>query len=129
MLFLLLLLLLCCCRVAADAATDAVAATAIAAAAAASFCRLADASCAATAAYAVVFVDAALAPPLPAPRPCRTSRWVLYHITRGGSDRIDAVQSAGLLSMMPDMLLHENHHVRTELVADSLSGHIFFTFI
>ncbi|CBJ33564.1 hypothetical protein Esi_0514_0007 [Ectocarpus siliculosus] len=40
--------------------------------------------------------------------------WVLYHITRGGSDRIDAVQSAGLLSMMPDMLLHENHHALIE---------------
>ncbi|CAM9212999.1 unnamed protein product, partial [Scytosiphon promiscuus] len=37
--------------------------------------------------------------------------WVLYHITLGGSDRIDAVRAAGLLTMMPDMLLHDSAQV------------------
>eukprot|EP00903_Cladosiphon_okamuranus_P005981 g5903.t1 len=37
--------------------------------------------------------------------------WALYHITRAGSDRIDAVLSAGMLSMMPDMILHDNAQV------------------
>eukprot|EP00752_Nemacystus_decipiens_P018755 g16815.t1 len=37
--------------------------------------------------------------------------WVLYHITRAGSDRIDAVLSAGMLPMMPDMILHDNVQV------------------
>lgn len=41
------------------------------------------------------------------------SRWVLYHITRGGNDRIEAVLSAGMLSIMPDLLLHENPQVST----------------
>ncbi|CAN0250356.1 unnamed protein product [Pylaiella littoralis] len=37
--------------------------------------------------------------------------WAIYNITRGGSDRIDAVRSAGLLSTMPDMLLHDDVEV------------------
>lgn len=51
------------------------------------------------------------------------NRWVLYHVTRGGTDRIDAVLSVGLLSRLPDFLLHESPEVRvvSELVAVKFS--------
>lgn len=38
-------------------------------------------------------------------------RWVLYHITRGGADRIDAMLRAGILPRLPDLLLHDSSEV------------------